>query len=130
MKRVLLSLALTFLANQPALAANEGFLGEWEVQTSVELMGMSMPGKSVKHCVTNDDLVMTPDVGENCELKNHTIKGNTITWHMTCTIEGQDAHIDGLASYVGDTMTSTININSMGITMVNHGTGKRLGPCK
>lgn len=129
MRFFFLILGFTLLFGHSAFAANEGFLGEWEVQTSVEMMGMTMPGSSVKHCVTEDDLVMTPDVGENCKLKNHKIVGNTITWQMGCTIEGQDAQIDGVASYAGDSMTSTIHIQSMGMTIINHGTGKRLGAC-
>ncbi|MDX8388773.1 MAG: DUF3617 family protein [Ghiorsea sp.] len=130
MRFILTFILLAFGFSQMAVAADKGFLGEWEVDTSLEMMGMAMPGKSVKHCVTKDDMVMTPDVGENCELKNKSIKGNTVTWQMTCTIEGKEANIDGEASYVGDTMTSTIKIESMGMTMINRGKGKRLGDCK
>lgn len=121
---------MSMFCSLQAYAVEPDFVGEWEVTTHMEMMGMSMPGQTVKHCVTKDDLVMTPDVGKDCKLIDHHINSNTITWHMTCTLEGQEANIDGKVAYVGDTMESTINIHGLGMTMVNHGVGKRLGDCK
>ncbi|GAV20522.1 hypothetical protein MMIC_P1490 [Mariprofundus micogutta] len=110
--------------------------GEWEMTTQMEMSGMpagmpAMPPMTHRQCLSNDMMVPAQtDKHQNCEKIEQLVSGNTVTWSMRCTANGMISEMSGTTTYSGDTMEGSMHMNSQGMTMESHITGKRLGPCK
>jgi hypothetical protein len=111
--------------------------GKYEISSKVEIPGMSVtiPPQTITECMTEQDLVLknnTPN--QNCEIKDVKEVGNTISWKMKCTQEGQTIKSSGQIDYAGNSFKGTIIMN-MGTQTGNMTTttiieGKRIGECQ
>ncbi len=117
--------------------------GKWEFASEVQMEGMPQmpalppgvklpPGMSVStggntmrstvvKCVTKDDLVPASDqkTDNKCKTTKMERKGNTVTWNTVCNDGGMKMTGDGVATYTGEVMGSTM-------TMTTHGQGQSM----
>jgi hypothetical protein len=110
--------------------------GEWEMTSQMEMSGMpagmpSMPAMTHRQCITKDMMVPSQEhQNKDCEKMTQDVSGNTVTWSMRCTTNGQTSEMNGTSTYDGDTMKGTMQMTTQDMKMTSHVTGKRLGPCK
>lgn len=107
--------------------------GQWEITTKTEMAGM--PSQSLTHtqCITSEDLVpMSGDANQQCQVKNMSTKGNTVSWEITCGGQGGQMDGTGEVTYAGDTLQGKMEMTIQGADMkvTNHISGKRIGPCE
>ena len=136
---VLLTLLITSLISASAICSAEKILneGEWDMTTRMEMKGMpagmpSLPDMHHSQCITNEMMVprQKSQSDESCKMIDQSVSGHTVTWHMRCTNDGITSEMNGTYTYRGDTMKGTMIMNSQGMKIVSHITGKRIGPCK
>jgi hypothetical protein len=112
---------------------NEGL---WEItlKTEIEGMPMTMPPVTNTQCITRDTLVpKSNQPGQECEITNQKIVGNTITYDIVCSGRGGSVKGHGEATYTGDTMAGKMEMNMPGqddMKIITKMSGKRIGPCK
>ena len=111
--------------------------GEWEMTTKIDMSSMpegmpSLPDMQHSQCITNDMMVprQKSHDSESCKMIDQSVSGHTVTWHIRCTNDGITSDMNGTYTYTGETMKGTTIMNTQGMKMVSHITGKRLGPCK
>lgn len=126
------AVAALCLAGTPAFAGPDFEPGEWQMTSQSEMSGMQMqmPAQTYTMCLTKEHMTPNNPQQQNCEITEQHTSGNTLSWTMICTTNGQASTIKGEATYSGDTMESTIFTHSQGMQMTTHTTGKRLGPCR
>ncbi len=111
--------------------------GQWEITTTMEMLGMpEMPaGKMKPHtmtttaCLTQKDPVAKIDEKTNCKMQDLSTVGNTVSWKIVCP-EGTSK---GSVTYAGTTYDGIMetNMKMEGKEMTSKMTmkGKYLGPC-
>lgn len=136
MTRLLTLLALTCL---PVLAnAEEMKPGEWEIETSMKMQGMQLPGAKFTHCYTAKDIAAgkqyNTDEDGKCAIANMKASGGNISYDISCAIEGGK-----MAGSVKGTMSATAYSFDQKMRMTpDQGMGemhsivkgRRLGDCK
>lgn len=101
---------------------------------SVSTRGNSMHSTVVK-CITKDDLVPASDqkADNKCKTTRMERRGNTINWTTVCNDNGMKITGDGVATYTGEVMDSTMTMTSQGqgqsTRQVVKTKGKYLGVC-
>lgn len=107
--------------------------GKYEITSSVDMPGMpqgSIPAQVFVHCITEDDPVPRSDASASgCEVKNVKQDGNTFTWEMECTQQGQKMTSKGEITYSGNSFEGTTVMMMGSQTITTHMSGKRLGAC-
>ncbi|MFA6497822.1 MAG: DUF3617 family protein [Desulfurivibrionaceae bacterium] len=131
--------------------------GKWEFTSEMQMEGMPQmpalppgvklpPGMSVStrgntmrstvvKCITKDDLVPASDqkTDNKCKATKMERKGNTITWGTVCDDGGMKIKGDGVATYTGEVMDSTMTMTTQGqgqsMKQVVKTKGKYLGVC-
>ena len=127
---------LTLLFSATATADYDINEGLWEMTVKVEIEGMpmTMPPITNTQCITRDMLVPKSDQpGQECEITNQKTVGNKLTYDIECSSPGGSMKGHGEATYTGDTMTGTMEMNMPGqgdMKMVTKMSGKRIGPCE
>jgi len=91
--------------------------------------GMQM---SFEQCVTKEDLV--PRNQDDCKVTKMDRQGNTVKWAAVCNTPRGKMNSSGVATYTGDTMTSTAEISGTDergkpINMTQKISGRYLGAC-
>jgi hypothetical protein len=125
--------ALVFAAvlTAPQASFAQGSDDLWEINTKMEMQGMSMPGQSVKICVGKNakDDEFIPRQGD-CKIVDSKRTGNKYTYKMACagaeptTVDGEV--VWGTGAYEGKmkvTMTKTKESMHMSYT------GQRISSC-
>lgn len=110
--------------------------GLWET-TATQTNPMTGQPKTItqQHCVEESqvDPVAMMEGAENCRIIDKAVKGDTLTFSMECSMEGNKAVIDGRYQSSGDTANSRIEMRFDGggqtFTMTTTSTGKRVGDC-
>ena len=106
--------------------------GLWKLTTNMEIPGMphKMPGTTFTDCLTKDNL--TPPVNEDggCQIKNQQTTGNTTSYTMVCTQDGQTSTGQGSFTYDYDEMSGKVEIDHAGMKMITTYSGKWIGECK
>ncbi len=115
-------------AAEPAAPATEP--GEtWEITSSMEMAGMSMPPRTQQVCqpLAGDQPAVPQPDNDSCEMFDVRRSGSTMSWQMRCT--GKDAITgSGEISYQGrDSYQGRMTMNMDGQTMTTRLSGKRLG---
>lgn len=72
---------------------------KWQTTTSMQMMGMSMPGQSTEVCVPKNSDQSPIPLDKNCKVLDEKRSGNKITSRMVCT--GKDA-MEGTMEIVYD----------------------------
>jgi hypothetical protein len=108
--------------------------GLWEITTKMKMQGMDMPPVKHTQCITQNDFVPqgSQQPGQECEIANVKVNGNTVTWAMKCTGQGGNVIGAGEITYSGDSFKGTMSISmpQANMEMTSHLSGKRIGSCK
>nr|WP_320193056.1 DUF3617 family protein [uncultured Desulfobacter sp.] len=107
--------------------------GKYEITSKMEMPGMSMPAQTVTQCLTQENPIPDNSSGnQGCEIDMQE-KGNTLTWTMECTQQGQKVTSTGKMTYSEDSFAGTMTVETGpqagNMTMKTQITGKRIGAC-
>jgi hypothetical protein len=116
----------------PSIDMEEGL---WEIHSSMKMegvQGMTIPPTTYTQCITQEDLVPRNDQpGQECEITDVQVKGNTVSWVMKCSGQGGNVEGTGSITYNGDRFEGTMEFNMPGgMRMTGKTKGKRIGDCK
>ena len=112
--------------------------GLWEITTRMEMPGMpaGMGGQTIQQCVTRqdvDDPRRTMPRNDRCTIADVRTSGNTATWSMRCTGDG-DMTGTGSITYRGASYDGLMNLQmtqgGQTMSMAQRIAGRRLGPCR
>lgn len=127
-----------FAVSGQVLADPDIKLGKWETTVTSELEGMPFapPPMTFTDCLTKEDLV--PDMeppDQQCDVMEHEVKGNTVSWRMRCQQDGIATRGQGEIRYSGETyrgeMTIIMSGGPMGeMKMKQTLQGRWLGACQ
>ena len=111
--------------------------GQYEITSKVEMPGMpsSIPPQTTTQCMTEQDVVPTKSVAsQDCKVFDLVTKGNTVSWKMECSQQGQKIKSTGQMTYNMDSFEGTIktDVGSQGGNMIITTviSGKRIGDCQ
>jgi hypothetical protein len=96
----------------------------WELTTSMEGMGMSMPGQTSKECMPLKDDGMPTGVDKDCTISDIKRIPNGSTWKASCK-DGSTG--TGKQTRTKDTFTSEMLMNTKDGTMKMNSKGIRIG---
>ena len=116
--------------------------GRWEVTTQMQMpnMPVQMPAMKTTQCVTPEQLKdpanavpRGPQNGrgrpnQDCKVSDYKASGNKVTWNMSCSAP-QAMTGTGEMTFVDDTYTATMKMQSPQGEMEMKMSGKRLGDC-
>lgn len=135
-KTALISLIMFFFINTISFALDFN-PGQYEITSKVEMPGMPspMPPQTMTHCLTEQDPVPNQDASnQDCNITDLVTKGNTISWKMECSQQGQKMESNGQMTYDGDSFEGIIKtkMGSQGgnMTITTIISGKRIGDCE
>lgn len=106
--------------------------GLWEITVNTQMQGMNIPPSTTTQCLTEEDIVPAGNQpGQECEVIDMKVSGNTVTWIMRCSGQGGDVESTGRIEYQGDSFQGSMTtIIGEGMSVESIMTGKRLGDCK
>jgi hypothetical protein len=130
---MLCALVVTLVAQTPMRP------GQWDatMQMSMANMPMQMPEMKSSQCITPEQLKKDPATGipsgapnsqNSCKVSDYKQTGNTVTWKMVCTAP-QAMTAEGSMTFVGDTYTGIMNMQTPQGAMIMKLAGKRAGDC-
>ena len=107
--------------------------GLWEITVDIEIAGMpmKMPASTYTQCIRKDNAVprsAQPDGA--CTPKDVHVKGNTVSWTVSCDNPGGKMTGKGIIIYHKDKMDGHMNMEGQGMNMTTHFKGHRIGSCK
>jgi hypothetical protein len=112
--------------------------GDWEVTMDTTMQGMPEDMPPVTYttvqCMTKDDMAPRTRNSKNCEIRNQSIVGNTVTWNVLCEDGYGKSDGKGQITFNGDSyhgemnMQVTSNYGSV-MTILTRLKGRYLGPC-
>ncbi len=121
-------------ADKPKVDMQEGL---WEITTVIKMPGMPMQMPPIKttQCISQEDLIpqtQQPDQpDQRCEIANMSTTGNTVTYDMICSSQGNTMKAHSSITYEKDrmqgSMTATMEPSNMSMTYTL--SGKRVGDC-
>jgi hypothetical protein len=129
MSTPLLRLAALALCGVSAAASAQTTGEKWRVTTSMQMQGMSMPGRTSEICKTSGSDEPPMQTEKNCQMYDAKRSGNTQTFKMRCT--GKDA-MEGTAefTYLGpDHYKGAMQVGAQGQQMTMTYEGQKLGAC-
>jgi hypothetical protein len=134
-KRVLLVLSLAMLCAVPCSAgAGPDFEeGAWEITMTVQIPGVptQIPPITNVQCLKKDDPIPRgQQPGQECELQDMKVKGNSVTWVVSCTDIHGEMTGRGKATYGKDKMTGSMTMEGEDMTMIIDMKGNRIGKCR
>ena len=123
---------IVLTVNAAALDLEDGL---YEMTSKVDMPGMAIPPTTVTQCLTKEEPVPDKAADEgNCEILDRTTDGNTVSWTMECSQQGQEMTSTGEMTYHGDRFEGTIKTvmgpQAGNMTIVTTITGKRVGDCR
>ena len=138
MRRYGLAMAIAIFAPIPtfsAWAAPDVQPGLWEITSTIEVPGMTVPMPAAKQaqCITGEDLVpRTQPQNDKCRMLESSTHGDTVTWVVKCESAGGTMTSKGKVVYQGDSFSGSImTTGSQMPSAMNHKmTGKRIGDCR
>lgn len=121
-------------ADKPKVDIQEGL---WEITTIVEMPGMPMQMPPIKttQCISQEDMIPQthqPDQpDQQCETANMTTNGNTVSYDMVCSSQGNTMKAHSSITYTKNQMHGSMNatMEPSNMTMTYTLTGKRIGDC-
>jgi hypothetical protein len=135
---LVLVMGLLMVLNSVAVATAEPDFQEglWEITSQFEMPGLptQMPPTTHTQCITKADMVPTTQSSDQqCEVRNLSVKGNTISYDILCTAPGNEMVGHGEVTYDGITMTGMMQMrvpSQGGMQMTSKYKGRRVGPCQ
>jgi hypothetical protein len=120
----------------PAARALDLQDGLYEITSKVEIPGMpsSMPPVILKQCLTQKDPVPEQSsAGQECRVKEVKTEGNTVSWTMDCTQQGNRMQGKGSMTFQGDRFTGKSEMimgpQAGNMLIITRTEGKRIGAC-
>ena len=109
--------------------------GMWEITVKMNMMDMPMdvPPQVSRQCLKKENLVPSTQTQQECKIISHGVKGNTVTWEMTCNTPQGVSKGKGKMTFRGDRMTGqttiTMPVDGGTVNMTNNLSGRRIGDC-
>jgi len=78
--------------------------GKWEITAKMEMPGMpmEMPAVIFTQCMTaQDNIPVNKNELRDCKILSSSTDGNTATWIMQCTQDGENIESRGTLTYKG-----------------------------
>ena len=128
-------LVVAFLLLFPVSVSLAGSLpdmqeGLWEITTKVEMQGMDLPAATHRQCLKKTDPIpQGSQPGQECEIADVQVVGNTVSWRMQCSQPGGEIRGTGEITYHGDRFEGVMRIEMEGTAMVSRMSGRRVGDC-
>ena len=110
--------------------------GNWEITTAMDTTGLPFSIPPIVHtaCLTENDLIPQSgedEYGENCEIIQKSINGDTVNWDIECTENEGKITSSGAITYNGDSFTGKIKIKMPKMSVITQNvTGQRIGDCE
>ena len=122
-----------------ALAAPEMQPGLWEITTKMNVPGLpaETPPQTFRHCYRAEDVKdpkKTVPQDRDCKADSVAQHGNTVTWRVSCRIEGEVMSGQGALTYAGQSysgraqLSGTVEGAPMQVNVAY--AGERVGECK
>jgi len=124
---LLTAVSISFAGSMPDMQE-----GLWEITTKTQMPGMEMPPTKHTQCLTKNDLVpQGSQPGQECEITDIKMDGNTVSWTMLCKGQGGEVRGTGKITYNGDGFTGIMKITmpQANMDMTSHIHGRRIGDC-
>jgi hypothetical protein len=134
--RKTLAVAIIWLLSTVCAHAGSGpeiHEGLWEITVEIVMPGMpmKMPPSTYTQCFTKDRAIpMDEKPGQQCQAKDISPKGNTVSWTLECATPGGPMTGKGMITYRGDEMEGSMSMQSQGMTMTSRYKGRRIGACE
>ena len=136
LKPTFAALVILFFSISTSFAGSEPNMqeGKWEITTKVEMPGMPMNMPPVTHtqCLTKDDFVpQKSQSGDECQISNVEVSGDTVTWVMQCKGQGGETKGSGEITYRGTSFKGIIKMTVVpsNMQMTSKINGSRIGNC-
>lgn len=129
----LLIILSAFLLAQNSVAGVDMKNGLWEITTKMEMPGMpmEMPAVTFTQCLTSrNNVPRSAEQNQDCAIKSSQVRGNTVSWEMQCVNNGETTNGSGKITYNGNTFTGGMTIETDGMRMTQHMSGRRIGECE
>jgi len=135
LNKICAALLIVFIVVSISFAGSEPNLqeGNWEITTKVDMPGIQMPPVKHTQCLTKKDLVpQSSQPGQECEITQSKVVGNTVSWTMRCSSEGNIMEGTGKITYSENSFEGTIRMlmPQANMEMINHISGQRIGDCQ
>ncbi len=126
---LLTAISISFAGSAPNIRE-----GLWEITVITEMGNMKMPAMTHTQCLTKNDFVPkgVQQPGQECEITDTKVDGNTVTWTIQCTTQGAEMTGTGKTTYSGDSFEGTMvmSMPQTNMEITTHMSGKRIGDCK
>ena len=100
----------------------------WEITSSMEVEGMSMPASTQRSCIAKNDPYKPEPEDKNCTVRDVRVSGNRTTWKMKCT--GKDAmEGTGDMTKTASTLKGVMTMKTQGEQMAMRMSGRIVGKC-
>ncbi|OQY18740.1 MAG: hypothetical protein B6I36_06290 [Desulfobacteraceae bacterium 4572_35.1] len=106
--------------------------GMWQLETSMTIPGMphKMPSTTFTQCITKATLIPPVNKEDGCQIQDQSINGNTLTYTMVCSHDGDTTTGHGSFNYSYDKMSGQLEITTNGMQFITSYQGKWTGPCQ
>lgn len=127
--------AFSFLFSNSVFAKPNIKTGLWKFTAKVNMPGMTyeMPAVTNEKCLSEKDLIpKTESPDQSCKIKNKVIKGNTVTYDITCEQKGSKTSGHAKMAYNGKKMNGIMDLKLTpgDMKMTTKITGVYVGACK
>lgn len=136
MKRIWVIILVSFsvcLVTVPSGAAPNMKEGLWEITSTVNMPGMSMPPNSFDQCITQQNLVpQNNQPNQECSIINVKQQGDRVLWTLRCTTPGGNMEGNGQITYKGNTFSGDMQMTisgQHGMQINTHMEGQRIKDC-
>lgn len=125
-------LLLPSISQADALPINAGL---WEMTTTMNNPFTGSKTETKQECVKEDkfDPESFMQDAQGCQLDNSDLNGDTLTFSMSCNMQGMQANVQGEFQTDGSTaqgnMQMNVNMGGQAMTIENEWSGTRIGDC-
>jgi hypothetical protein len=110
--------------------------GQWHIKTAITMPMVSGERlHEITECIDTDTIDPLKMMGPNneCQIASQNIDGDTVSWEMSCNIDGGQATGTGSFTSEGSTASGTMqiqfNVQGQNMQMDTRWEGKRIGAC-
>ncbi len=108
--------------------------GRWRITARAEMPGMpvAMPAVTRITCYSEKDIAdnkTVPATRPDCTREYYRVRGNTVSWKMTCRGRGKPATMTGSITSTGTSYEGKMITESASGKMVTILSGTRIGSC-
>jgi Protein of unknown function (DUF3617) len=127
MQRLFSTSAVAIATLMLAYAANAAEGERWEITTTIDAQGKSMPIGTFKTCQAAS-ASLKPRLAPNCKLEEFKPSGNKASFRAVCG-PPQPSTMSGEMTRNGDTVSGTLRLQQNGHDMLMKQAARKLGSC-